>query len=468
MRVLDIFSESPKNYIFQKVSNKSNFGGFLCIIFIIIMFLINLTYWLDYCLNDKFEIQYSNIMKEMSIEESREINKKEDYNPYLEFGFELYNADFSSPLSQNFLLYNFKNGEIINGRIIKTRPSDLDIGIMYFCNENEDDSNCTLKEEDKITLGSYNILIKYNGFLIDHESDKGIIKNETIILYNYYPFFFNYTLIRNLIWENIIYKDEKGISRLFDIIKGEKDEIIGGHIASSDSYFFDRTLKKSEYNSIKFLGEIKIKNDHMNQIEIKRRIITPLDVISKLSALFSFFHFIFHLIIKYYSNNFDNYKIIEKILKARINTKEIELNKIINNHPKEIVDQKYLNNNKNDNNSTPLIKDDNNTQDLIINDIDNIFEDNEINDDYEYNKNLGKLRFYDYFLNNISFCKCFNSIKSQQKISLCNEIISKYISIDYIIYNEMKLENLFKDYKWNNPQLNKIDNNELFIKLKNI
>ena len=32
----------------------------------------------------------------------------------------------------------------------------------------------------------------------------------------------------------------------------------------------------------------------------------------------------------------------------------------------------------------------------------------------------------------------------------------------------MILENLFKDYKWNSPLLNSIENNELVIKLKNL
>ena len=56
----------------------------------------------------------------------------------------------------------------------------------------------------------------------------------------------------------------------------------------------------------------------------------------------------------------------------------------------------------------------------------------------------------------------------QQIISKCNEIISKYYSIEYIIYNLIKLENLFRDYRWNNPALNNYENNELIIELKNL
>ena len=40
------------------------------------------------------------------------------------------------------------------------------------------------------------------------------------------------------------------------------------------------------------------------------------------------------------------------------------------------------------------------------------------------------------------------------------------MSIDSLLYNQMKLENLFKDYNWNNPILNNIEKNELIDKLK--
>ena len=58
-------------------------------------------------------------------------------------------------------------------------------------------------------------------------------------------------------------------------------------------------------------------------------------------------------------------------------------------------------------------------------------------------------------------------IKNQEIINTTNEIIYKYISIDNLLYNQLKLENLFQDYKWNNPKLNSIQNNKMIMKLKN-
>ena len=57
MNALDFLSNSPNIFIFQKETNKTNFGGVLFLIYIIIMIFISLVYILDYALKDKFEIE---------------------------------------------------------------------------------------------------------------------------------------------------------------------------------------------------------------------------------------------------------------------------------------------------------------------------------------------------------------------------------------------------------------------------
>ena len=103
----------------------------------------------------------------------------------------------------------------------------------------------------------------------------------------------------------------------------------------------------------------------------------------------------------------------------------------------------------------------------------NIKEDNINNDIIENNMDennsivLNKLSFYDFFFNNI-YSKCCRKIRNQEIINMVNEILYKYLSIDNLLYNQLKLENLFKDYKWNNHSLDNIQNNELIKKLKKI
>ena len=99
---------------------------------------------------------------------------------------------------------------------------------------------------------------------------------------------------------------------------------------------------------------------------------------------------------------------------------------------------------------------------------DTINDDNDEEEELELDEKkafLPRLHFFDFFFNNIYKNNCCN-MKNQQIISTCNEIIYKYYSIDTILSNQIILDNLLKCYKWNNPNLNNIGNNELFIKLK--
>ena len=165
----------------------------------------------------------------------------------------------------------------------------------------------------------------------------------------------------------------------------------------------------------------------------------------------------------FYSNSFDNYKIIEKILAKRNESKEgIEL--------KAKSTKSNINNNKEN-------------KEGLLDDI-NIYEEDKDEDDKNKLKEMNtikegknkkkfdtrllpKFHFYHFFYNNVYTHNCCDN-SSQDIISSCNEIITRYYSIDSVVYNQLRLENLFKDYKWNDPKLNSIDNNELVSKIENL
>ena len=63
--------------------------------------------------------------------------------------------------------------------------------------------------------------------------------------------------------------------------------------------------------------------------------------------------------------------------------------------------------------------------------------------------------------------KCCSSNK-QDIISACNGIILKLYSVDNVLHNIIMLENLFKDYKWNDPNLSDIENNEMIKNLNSL
>ena len=120
---------------------------------------------------------------------------------------------------------------------------------------------------------------------------------------------------------------------------------------------------------------------------------------------------------------------------------------------------------------------DNNQKDEVVNNDDEeniklenkkIDEINEIERKDEKKRILPKFRFIDFLCNNLYSSKICKSSKRQEIISKCNKIIAKYNSIETILYNQIKMENLLKDYKWNNKDLEDINNNELIFQLSNL
>ena len=162
-----------------------------------------------------------------------------------------------------------------------------------------------------------------------------------------------------------------------------------------------------------------------------------------------------------YANNFNNYKIIQEILsksdKGKLKEENnIELssdfnksNELINNQ----MDEKNI-----------ITKDDLTDKEKLIENSDDYHKINNEDDSIV----LPKLHFFDYLFNNFYVSrKCFCDYKKQMMISTSNQILYKYFSVENILYNQIKIENLLKDYKWNNPRLKSIGNNELISQLKN-
>ena len=65
------------------------------------------------------------------------------------------------------------------------------------------------------------------------------------------------------------------------------------------------------------------------------------------------------------------------------------------------------------------------------------------------------------------FCRnCKKYQKNKKLISLSDNILFKYLSVDSVLYNQIIFDNLFKDNKWNGQNLNRIESNELMNKSK--
>jgi len=450
---VDILSEGPKISIFNQMYNKTLFGGTLSLIFIIIFLLISLAYLADYIMNDKYHIEY------MINQEG--LPYMEQYDPTLDFQINLLNTDNLS-LSDRFCIYDLRRDRFLDlNEKFSSKVSDIRLGIFYIC-ENE---SCLLNEDDESYLG-YTALIRYQGYTFDHQGNIPLYKSDDIE-YNSNNFvFFQKPLFEFMEWGIIKYYEKKYFLSVLSYIFGnEGEELIGGYIKNRDYFFADGILDPDDemiYDNgtiYKLLSFIYMDIDLNQYEEYRRTKIGILDVLSNVFALsITIFNTFVYVFCNYYLINFDNYKIIEKIL-----SKERRIKKYFH---------KDISTDKNDDRNKQIESIDNIDKADYLLDKDDNLETKDIIDekkDYEIeneDRNIPKLRFIDFLINNIYCQKCCNVSNRQQIISSCNNLVSKYYTIEDIIYNQMKLENLLKDYKWNDPNLKYIENNEFIVQLK--
>ena len=474
MYFIDFLSESRRDKFFEKESNKTNFGGFLSLLYFIITILITTFYILDYTLNDKYEIQSLSLFNFLSLEEIMKINENPELNPELDFYFELLDSN-NEHLSERFQLYENSTGQLLqkidNYYHVKTKVSDLELFIVYYCDFDE----CLINNEDS-SSAYLDLLMYYKGFKLTHQDDDCPLKElkDSYFSINF-PFSFNFPTLQILNWHNIIYKEQKDISTFFS----NKKEYTGGYIESYKTILLDKNSKIILGNDTKsILTKIDLLNNHLRQVEYKRTKRGKLDIVATIGALITIIKSLFIKLYEHFSVNYNNYKVIEQILfkkkkgnlnEGNIPLKEIDLDSI--NILKDIPLEENSDENENIgncqlNNNAPFNNENKKGNNLVITNSNskNISLIENINDSKDYLDSNYFCFFFKYL-----FCQHNEKYKKKKQfINLCNEILLKYMSIDSILYNQIILENLLKDYNWNFPYLNRIDNNELINKLKNI
>ena len=483
MKAIDFLSNSPNNYIFQKETYKTNLGGFLFLFFFITMLIITVSYIIDYVLNDKYEIEYLKIINQVEESDIERMNKDPNLNPTLEFRLQVLEP-FSAITSDFLMLYEKDGGLYFGNRgkyyntsdgltfdfFLNSSTSNLAMYLAYYCG---DDPKCIIKDEGHYISEDLPIYYQFlvPTALIDHESSNPFI-NEKILQNFLYDSTFKSYKRYVYEWNVIKYKEKKGISRIFDNILGLKSEYYAGDVKDFAKFEDEEwIIDGGELGYFRLLALFRMINTHHNYDEYRRRKISLLDVLSKVSALFFPVRMVFIFILQLYSPNFENYKIIETILNKTNNRyKEIRLKTSIELGDKTLNENKNINNSKM---SDPLIESevDNNS---ITNAKQNNIDNRKPNDDDEIKENkteriLPKYSFMKFFLNNCYWNCCRSKKNKQQEILLlCNDTIKKYLSVDSIVLNQIYLENLIKYHKSNNNLLNNIDNNELILNLKEL
>ena len=132
MHPLDIISESPNLFIFKKESNKTNFGGFLFLIYLIIIILIFIYYLINYIEGDKYIVQSFSHFNIRSYNEIRKRNENINYNPNITFKLDIFDAVDKKLLNNKFkLLFRHNNSLLKRNTTFKERVSNFNIWILF-------------------------------------------------------------------------------------------------------------------------------------------------------------------------------------------------------------------------------------------------------------------------------------------------------------------------------------------------
>ena len=220
MRAIDFLSDSPKNYIFQKEVYKTNFGGVLFLIYCIIMLFITLTYILDYCFNEKYEIEYLKIRNQTMQEDIPLLDADPNLNPKLAFTITVKaKSDKVDNLAilykENDGYYYFSNksdffketGGYYREFTRNLSVSNLDILLLYSCGN---DPNCTINETDAGD-SEFHVQFQIPGPIIDHESPNPLRYDLNVHETFQYSSDFNSYKSPIYDWKVIKYKEKKGI-----------------------------------------------------------------------------------------------------------------------------------------------------------------------------------------------------------------------------------------------------------------
>ena len=420
MRKLDFISSGPQLSIFQEDANKNNLGGTLYFIHIIILIILAILYIADYSQNEKYEFNYNYIRDTYNESEFKDgINSdKENLNYDLDFKFQL-GKDYDNniiDLQSSRCFLNFEVDDEFYDDISNANTRNFHIYVLYNCRGLE---KCSIQEEDKFEKRSYFLNIFYKGFTLNHQDPESPLKKSNEFSKIKVEFLAN-TNIVFLYWGEIEYEEEKNIfEKTYDKIMGKNNTYYGGDFKSMEIITDDGHVRNSYDGETLVLLYLEIHPDYLQHDKYTRKKHSFLDVSADISALSSTVLDLMALAYGFlYSQNYDNYKIVETIL-----SKKMRLN--IDNKIEEKEETKIE------------LK-----TDLIDNDIDEkekIDEEKNIEEDKIKKKgsiNLPFMRFYDFLVHQFYF-KCFGPSKRQALIDSCNDVVAKYTTVENLIYNQI-------------------------------
>ena len=441
------------------------------------MIFISIYYIYNYIIGDKYEYFYS--YRELPEEQKKKVFSGFDTNPLIQVKLDAINElDWNISKNLKFIIYQKNEEEKTIYRDVWTEikiPDYIIIGLYYSSNNKK---NFNIEEIKDIEFGdNFDLNLTYETFYLDHQNP--ICPFKKIIFSKYLRFNFDKNFILYMDWEFTKYTERNDIFKIFSNYLRKPVQFLEGRFIIND---LKEEKNEGFYNDIeidgelhKYLGSIVILNSKNTIHEYQRQKKEWLNVLASISALANSFYSIFARFFYFvYSRKYDHYKIFKNILLLDATIKKsnsiflseasnLKLNnfsldkKGSEEKSLDVQEIRVINSNKSDSGSN------NNDKGSECPTTEKLEKD----DDSENNLNLPKMPFVDFIANNLYCNSCCKSNK-QKLITLSNQIIYKYYSIENILYNQIKFENLLNDYKWNNPKLNSIRNNEIVSRIEKL
>ena len=479
MRRIDFLAQSPRTYIFGRITNQTIFGAMVFLIYLSMIIFISIYYIYNYIIGDKFEYFYS--YRELSEDQKERAFDGLDTNPTISLKLDAFNElDWNISDNLKFVYYS-KNYEdqkiIVRGEWTDIHIPDYIVIDLYYSSRNI--KNFSVDDIKDIEFGEYfGVNLTYKTFYLDHQNPKCPFKK--IFFSKYLRFNFERNFILYINWEFTKYSEKNDIFKIFSNYLRKPIKYLDGNFKIDDltdeknNDVYKDIIIDSEVH--KYLGSFVISNSKNTIHEYQRQKKEWLTVLANIFALASTFYNLFSkFFYLLYSKNYDNYKIIKKILSLDATIKKknsiflseatnLQLNNFNSNFSidkkNDVQEIQVINSNKSSNSS--------NNNDKNSECPTSEKEEKEEKDDESDNSLLilPKQRFINFILNRLFIRKCCHSNK-QKLITLCNNIIYKYNSIEKILFNQIIFENLLIDYKWNNPKLNNILNNKTILEIRN-
>ena len=408
---LDFLSSSPNNFIFKETANKTTCGVICSLLYIIGLIAFSVYCFVKYYKQDRYFVEYSHYLHDFNHQIS-DLNKSILFKYEIKYLDNPRNVNLSKNISHfGFLVvYICSDGKCEIEELLKNRTIAVELNftteVLSFQKE-DPIIHRQFHEWMEITIYDSRELIYYFEEMIC--TDKGFFgdKNKSIINIKYRE--------ENL---NPINKAENGVYRIFGNIYFLINKYNWSH--------YKRT-EKSILETFSYICSIGL---------------VGLNIVTKMIFLF-------------YSRFFDNYKIVQHLLFGNdtLIRRNIEISKKLTNKKQEPLNINLSNSENVDENGIDY---ENKSQP----------EENVGQTDINFPEKLSCCSFvFNCFYS--EYCQNYCDKKNQILISKCGDIISEYYSVEKIIYNQLLMENLIEDYKWNNIKLKNIRENKSIISLIN-